>query len=88
MLLREGRHVKHCSILLNRQRVLKGIHLCMSAYSIDLLLLIGLHVNSACEISAFVAFHMRKVVGFAQHAADWQGFSAVYALSCGAFCTV
>lgn len=60
----------------------------MSAYSIDLLLLIRLHVNSACEISAFVAFHMRKVVGFAQHAADWQGFSAVYALSCGAFCTV
>lgn len=59
----------------------------------DLLILMELCVNSACEISASVAFLARKAAAFSQHTADCKclksvAFSAVYALPCAAaFCT-
>lgn len=52
-------------------------------------MLMELCVNSACEISASVAFLARKAAAFSQHTADCEclksvAFNAVYALPCAA----
>lgn len=57
-----------------------------------LLMLIELCVNSACEISASVAFLARKTAAFSQHTAGCKScksaaFNTEYALPHGAFCT-
>lgn len=57
-----------------------------------LLMLMEFCVNSACEISASVAFLARKAAAFSQQTADCKcqksvAFNTVYALPCGAFYT-